>query len=63
MFYYLKTFVYFLMAISQFWDLKNVFPMFFKSSDINKILSTCKKERIQYGGFEYVMQFSPKFYL
>ena len=29
---YLKTFVYFLMAISQFWDLKNVFPMFFKSS-------------------------------
>ena len=40
---YLKTFVYFLMAISQFWDLKNVFPMFFKSSDINKILSTSFK--------------------
>lgn len=34
----LKTFVYFLMAISQFWDLKKVFPVFFKSYLINGIL-------------------------
>lgn len=41
---YLKTLVYFfLMAITQFWDLNKEFPMFFKCSVTDKISSTSFK--------------------
>lgn len=50
MFYYLKTFVYFLMAISQFWDLENVFPMFLSLLILIKFYLPVKKKEYKYGG-------------